>query len=262
MLVTSVQFIGIFVIMATTGGGLHIILPHFPDTPYAAHTSVIQFSSSQVSSMTWPNVTACTDNSSMLCAPINIETITFAGADDPPPPDVIGNIPRLKCCCASMTGIQAKYKDPQSPDKVAAHIMVTKGVAEAIPDSVTSRIDTWITMHTLDPAGITVTGNNGTATFNIVFKAGAQFRILNDFPPTTPSHFLAYYLMGIGSSQCTAVPSSGGPCAPSASGCLVSKSVNNKVTPKTTRVAGVAARPKPRATIESVDLDCSNSHWP
>jgi len=262
MLATSIQFIGIFVIMATTGGGLHIILPHFPGTPYEAHTSSIQFTSTQVSSMNWPNVKTCADNSSMLCAPIDIETITFAGADDPPPPDVIGNIPRLKCCCASMTDIQAKYKDPQSPDKVAAHIMVDKGVAEAISDPSNSRVDTWVTMHTVGPAGITVTGSTATATFKIVFKAGAQFRIRNELPPTTPSHFLAYYLMGIGSSKCTSVPSGGGPCAPSAPGCVVPKSLAKAVTSKAAKAAPPSGHLKTRLTIESVDIDCSNSHWP
>jgi len=261
MLATSIQFIGIFVIMANVGGGLHILLPHFPNTPYAEHTSAIQFVSTQVSSMNWPNVKPCADNSSLLCAPIDIETITFTGANDPPPPDVIGNIPRLKCCCASMTDIQTKYKDPQAPDKVAAHILVDQGVAEAISGA-NMRIDTWVTMHTVSPLGITVTGNNGKTTFKVVFKPGAQFSIRNDFPLTTPSHFLAYYLMGIGSSKCTATPSGGGPCAPSAPGCVVPKSLTKTAAPKTSRVAASPLRPKGQASIESVDIDCSNTHWP
>jgi hypothetical protein len=262
MLATSIQFIGIFVIIANTGGGLHILLPHFPGTPYATHTSAIQFAPTQVTSTNWPNVKPCADNVSMQCAPIDLETITFSGANDPPPPDVIGNIPRLRCCCSTMTDIQAKYKDPLAPDKVAAHIWVDKGVAEAIA-APNARVDTWVTMHTIDPAGITVTGSTSKTTFRIVFKAGAQFSILNDMPPTTPSHFLAYYLMGIGSGKCTAVPSAGPPCAPSATGCLlpnVSKSATKTVRPKTTKVA--AATHRPRASTDSVDLDCSNSHWP
>jgi hypothetical protein len=261
MLATSIQFIGIFVIMANTGGGLHILLPHFPGTPYAEHTSAIQFSSTQVASMNWPNVKPCVDNPALQCAPIDIETITFSGAVDPAPLDVIGNMPRLRCCCSSMTDIQAKYKDPQSPDRVAAHILVDNGVAEAIAGANT-RIDTRVTMHTAAPAGITVTGSTGKTTFKIVFNPGVQFSILNDMPPTTPSHFLAYYLMGVGSSKCTALPSAGGSCAPSAPGCVLPKTLAKTVAPKTAKVAASPSRTKTRLSIDSVDIDCSNSHWP
>ncbi len=34
MSVTSIQFIGLFVVMMNSGAGLHILLPHFPGTPF------------------------------------------------------------------------------------------------------------------------------------------------------------------------------------------------------------------------------------
>src|SRR5438270_7126506 len=105
MSVTSIQFIGLFVVMMNTGSGLHILLPHFPGTPYADHISDIQYDPNQVTSVTWPGVTACGPNNSLRCAPINVETITFAGAADPSPTDVIGDIPHLRCCCTAMTDI-------------------------------------------------------------------------------------------------------------------------------------------------------------
>jgi len=262
MSVTSIQFIGLFVVMMNGANGLHILLPHFPGTIYEEHISVIQFSSTQMSSMTWPNVKACADDPSLLCAPIDIETITFSGAVDPPPPDVTGNIPRLRCCCASMTDIQSKYKDVKATDKVAAHIFIDKGVAEAMPAS-NSRVDTWVTMHST--GAITVTGDTGKTTFNIVFKPGAQFSIKNDMPPTTPPpHFRAYYLMGIGSSKCTAVPSDGPPCAPSATACLLPKtSASSLAKPSASkRTKAKAPLKQSGVSIESVDVDCSNTHWP
>jgi hypothetical protein len=262
MSVTSIQLIGLFVVMMNGASGLHILLPHFPGTIYAEHTSVIQFSSAQISSMSWPNVKPCVDDTSLLCAPIDLETITFSGAVDPPPPDVTGNIPRLRCCCASMTDIQTKYKDPKATDKVAAHIFVDKGVAEAIAAS-NSRVDTWLTMHSTG-TGITVTGDTGKTTFNIVFKPGAQFSIKNDLPPTTPTHFLAYYLMGVGSSKCTSVPSDGPPCAPRATNCVLPRASSRSLTKSSVSKSTKGARTlhgTGRLT-ESIDMDCSNTHWP
>src|SRR3954471_3197001 len=118
MSVTSIQFIGLFVVMMNSGAGIHILLPHFPGTPYADHVSMIQYNPQQVLSTTWPGVTACGFNNSMRCAPIGLETITFAGAIDPAPTDIIGDMPHLRCCCASMTDILPKYKDPTATDKV------------------------------------------------------------------------------------------------------------------------------------------------
>src|SRR3954465_8384842 len=90
MSVTSIQFIGLFVVVMNTGAGLHILLPHFPNTPYAEHTSVIQYAPEVVVSASWPGITACGPNGSLRCAPIDVETITFSGASDPAPADIIG----------------------------------------------------------------------------------------------------------------------------------------------------------------------------
>ncbi|HXH41676.1 MAG TPA: hypothetical protein VNN08_23835 [Thermoanaerobaculia bacterium] len=292
MSVTSIQFIGLFVVMMNGGAGLQILLPHFPGTPYENHISVIQYSSNQVLSTTWPGTADCGPNNSFRCAPIDLETITFSGALDPQPNDLVGNIPHLSCCCPSMTDILSSYKDPGAADKLAAHIFVDHGVAEAIAASNT-RIDTWVTMHSTDAAGITVTGDTGTGTFNIVFKAGAQFAILNSIPPdpATPPHFRAYYLMGTGSSDCTAVPTGGPPCTPTATACTT---INSKATAVSTpahskkkntptpkpNISAAKSKPKPpdgtqkqksRAstkpkmpgvTVMDTDVDCSNTHWP
>lgn len=263
MSVTSIQFIGLFVVMMNSGAGLHILLPHFPNTPYAGHTSVIQFSPEQVASLTWPSVTSCGLNGSLRCAPINLETITFAGAIDPAPIDIVGNISHLRCCCASMTDILAKYKDPNATGKLSAHIFVARGMAEAIPSN--GRIDTWVTMHSMNPTGITVVSNAGTSgSFNIVFKPGAQFSILNTTTTPSPSgDFQAYYLMGIGSSGCTAVPSDGPPCAPQATECALPKLAVKKPSAKAATTGSSSAKvtglhPK----RENDDVDCANSHWP
>lgn len=260
MSVTSIQFIGLFVVMMNSGAGLHILLPHFPGTPYADHTSVIQYDPAQVSSATWPGVVACGPSDSLRCAPIDIETITFSGATDPAPSDIVGAIPHLQCCCASMTDILPKYKDPTATGKVSAHIFVTKGVAEALTGG-NGRTDTWVTMHSIDPAGITVTGVGSTGNlFNIVFKPGAQFQILNSMPNSSPSHFLAYYLMGFGSSKCTAVPTGGPPCEPRSTECTLTKK-QPAAAVKRSAVAAKRTAPTPPRPLFA-DSDCSNSHWP
>jgi hypothetical protein len=264
MSVTSIQFIGLFVVMMNSGAGLHILLPHFPGTPYANHVSVIQYSPAQVFSTNWPGVTACGPNNSLRCAPVSIETITFAGATDPIPKDIVGDIPHLRCCCSSMTDILPKYKDPTATGKLSAHIFVVQGIAEAITDK-DGRTDTWLTMHSVDPIGITVTANAGTGgSYNIVFKPGAVFTIQNSVTPTTGSnHFLAYYLMGAGSGSCTAVPSGGPPCAPQSTECAGSKTApTRKVTLTSRHPVKTNVRVGSTLVIESLDSDCSNTHWP
>jgi hypothetical protein len=259
MSVTSIQFIGLFVVLMNSGSGLHILLPHFPGTPYADHTSVIQYNPDQISSSTWPGVTNCGPDDSLRCAPIDVETITFSGATDPSPTDIVGDISHLRCCCSSMTYLRSKYRNPNATGKLSAHIFVTQGVAEAIAAG-NGRVDTWVTMHTSDPDGITVTGTASASSFNIVFKPGAQFEILNSMPPTSAPHFLAYYLMGVGSSTCTAVPSDGPPCAPSAPECVTSANKTARGL-KRRLVAVRRITPGPAIPLE-VDTDCSNSHWP
>jgi hypothetical protein len=261
MSVTSIQFIGLFVVMVNTGAGLHILLPHFPGTPYAGHISVIQYSPGDVSSSTWTGVTTCGSGGSLLCAPIDLETITFSGAVDPSPGDVVGAIPHLRCCCASMTDILPKYKDPAATGKLSAHIFVEHGAVEAISD-VNGRTDTWVTMHSVDPTGITVTANAGTSgSVNIVFKPGAPFTILNTMTSTdtTPPHYLAYYLMGSGSSTCSAVPTDGAPCAAQTTECTLTK----KATLKSAKPLAKPKRTGPIHTgVLDITPDCSNSHFP
>jgi hypothetical protein len=260
MSVTSIQFVGLFVVMMNTGAGLHFLLPHFPGTPFAGHISVIQYSPGDVSSSTWAGVTTCGPSGSLRCAPINLETITFTGAADPSPIDIAGTIPHLRCCCSSMTDIVAKYKDPAAAVKLSAHIFVEHGVAEAITNA-DGRVDAWVTMHSTDPAGITVTANAGVSgSVNLVFKPGAKFQILNSMTSTgtTPPHFLAYYLMGIGSSGCTAVPSDGPPCAPQATECVLAKKTAAAAKP----LAHKKRTRKIHMQVLDVDVDCSVSHFP
>jgi hypothetical protein len=260
--VTSIQFVGLFVVLMNTGAGLHIVLPHFPGTPYSGHVSVIQYSPSDVSSSTWTGVTSCGPSGSLRCAPINLETITFAGAADPSPGDIVGAIPHLRCCCSSMTDILPKYKDPTATNKVSAHIFVQHGIAEAIA-SPEGRIDAWVTMHSTDPDGITVTANAGAAgSVSIVFKPGAQFSILNTMTSTetTPPHFLAYYLMGIGSGSCTAVPSDGAPCAPQTTECDLARKATVLARPSTRKKKKQPG--KGGETAMDMDTDCSTTHFP
>jgi hypothetical protein len=173
------------------------------------------------------------------------------------PADVIGTMPHLRCCCTSMTDLLATYKDPKATNKLSAHLFVDRGIAEAITGE-NGRIDTWVTMHSVDPTGITVTGNGS---FVIVFKPGANFTILNSMPSSDAQpHFLAYYLMGVGSDSCDTVPSDGPPCAGTTTDCAAKK-VASKVL---ARAVKPASKPRRRAgaTILELDADCSNSHWP
>jgi hypothetical protein len=263
MSITSIQFIGLFVVIMNSGLGLHIVLPHFPGTPYAEHTSVVQYAPEQVVSASWPGVTACGPNDSLRCAPIDVETITFSGASDPAPTDIIGNISHLRCCCQSMSDILPKYKDPKATDKVAAHIFVERGVAEAITAS-NGRVDTWVTTHSVESLGITLIGNNASGSFNIVFKPGAQFQIINSMPedPALP-HFLAYYLMGVGSANCSSTPTSNSACAPRATECAFRKAV--VTAPRKPVVKPLALQsPAPRKHVSPLEttIDCSNARWP
>ncbi|MGA8809179.1 MAG: hypothetical protein WB973_14985 [Thermoanaerobaculia bacterium] len=260
MSVTSIQFVGLFVVMMNTSAGLHILLPHFPGTPFAEHVSVIQFSPAQVASSSWPGITACGPNGSLRCAPIDVETITFSGAVDPAPVDIIGNISHLRCCCASMTDILPKYKDPAASGKVSAHIFVDRGIAEALTGD-DGRTDTWVTMHS-STTGITLHGSSGAGSFNIVFTPGAQFTITNTTTPApdAPPHFRAYYLMGVGSSDCTLLPTDGPPCAARAAGCPISKVTKQPAVNPRRRATAAATTLRPVPL--SVDPNCSNSQWP
>jgi hypothetical protein len=266
MSVTSIQFIGLFVVMMNSGAGLHIVLPHFPGTPFADHVSMIQYDPNQIVTTTWPGIAECGPNNSLRCASINLETITFSGATDPAPTDILGAMPHLRCCCTSMSDILAKYKDPNATGKVASHIFVAQGIAEAITDD-TGRTDTWVTMHSVDPVGITLTASAGTeGSFSIVFKPGAQFTIQNSVstPTTSSRHFVAYYLMGIGSSGCTSVPSDGAPCAPRATECVVSKTSAKKQVKSASQAKSMSTAAIHPLHVQraSIDSDCSNSHWP
>jgi hypothetical protein len=263
MSVTSIQFIGLFVVMMNTGAGLHILLPHFPGTPYANHTSVIQYAPQQVVSTSWPNVAACGPNGSLRCAPIDIETITFSGATDPPPTDIIGDIPHLRCCCQSMSDILAKYKDPTAAGKLSAHIFIEHGIVEAIT-STTGRVDTWVTAHSVDPSGITLAAKNANGSFNIVFRPGAQFSILNSMPedPASP-HFLAYYLMGTGSANCTSTPTNDAACVPRATECAFRKAVATTQRKSPSKAAAIGSKTRHTGvSVMETTIDCSNTHWP
>ena len=256
MSATSIQFVGLFVVMMNGGAGLHILLPHFPGTPFADHTSAIQYDPNQVTSTTWPGTVVCGPNNSLRCAPIDVETIRFSGATDPVPVDIIGTMPHLRCCCASMTDILATYKDPNATTKLSAHLFIDRGVATAVTGS-NGRTDTSVTMHSVAPAGITVIGNSS---FTIAFKPGANLTILNSMPPSGTPHFLAYYLMGVGSSACNTVPSDGPPCSGTTTDCAV-RSITAKGVARRSKTR---SKPKHRiaATTLELDADCSNSHWP
>jgi hypothetical protein len=262
MSVTSIQFIGLFVVMMNTGTGLHIVLPHFPGTPYEEHTSVIQYAPEVVASASWPGITACGPDGSLRCAPIDVETITFSGASDPPPTDISGNISHLRCCCQSMTDILPKYKDPKATGKLAAHIFVEHGIVKAIT-ATNGRVDTWVTEHSVDPTGITVIGNNAGGSFNIVFKPGAQFSILNSMPesPTMP-HFLAYYLMGVGSNKCTSTPTNDSACAPRTTDCSLRTPVAAPRKPAVKPAVMLPVVQGKKVSPLGATIDCSNAHWP
>jgi hypothetical protein len=120
-----------------------------------------------------------------------------------------------------------------------------------------------VTAHSVDPSGITVIGKNVSGSFNIVFKPGAQFSILNSMPedPAMP-HFLAYYLMGTGSANCTSTPTNDPACAPRATECAFRKLI--ATTPRKPTVKSTTTiRPKPpQIGPLAATLDCSNSHWP
>ena len=260
MSVTSVQFVGLFVVMMNSGAGLHILLPHFPGTPFSDHVSVIQYNPSQIVSSSWPGATACGPDGSLRCVAVDLETITFSGALDPAPVDVIGNMPHLRCCCPTMTDILPKYKNPLASGKLSAHIFVEHGIAEAMTGT-NGRTDTWVTMHSSDSTGVTLHGSAGTSTFSIVFKPSAQLTIMNTTTPAPPatSHFLAYYLMGIGSEDCTSTPLNDQACAPRPAECPLTK-VKISAAPKRRTIT--QSSKKLHAAPLDVDSNCSNSHWP
>jgi hypothetical protein len=114
----------------------------------------------------------------------------------------------------------------------------------------------------MDPSGITVVGNNASGSFNIVFKPGAQFSILNSMPESpTMSHFLAYYLMGVGSAKCTSTPTNDPACAPRATECILRTPVS-ATRKQPMKPAVVGPMPHVKVSPLAATLDCSNSHWP
>jgi len=276
---TTIQFVGLFIIMLQGGGtgGLHILMSHYPSLP--DHQTVIAYDPKELAAPpVWnPPPAECTvGGRKFTCVQVGVQTIRFSGQNDPPPGDIIGSISHISCCCAAANTPKPVYVDDSLPPatRKSAHVFIDQGIAEAITDKTTGRTDTVVTMHTPDKAGITITATLPTETSTLVFKPGATVVFANTAPMMSPlekPHFYSYYDAFQGDpcqADPKAKPTAGPPCSAKVTPCPFPNGKGKTVKRPARNAfdlvkAGKLKPAKPRRHIPfDVGADCSNSHFP
>jgi hypothetical protein len=287
---TVIKFIGLFVLtylQSTTPPGpsyYRILMPQFTGMT-TAHPSFIAYLATDRKSGQddWPGAKDVPGMPGWQYVTVNHEDITFSGVIDGPPAQMTQGPPRLTCCCTPMTdGLQAAYLDPNTSvlAKKGAQVEVRNGSA-ATHTTGGGRVDTWVTMNTdpSSPDGITVSGQLGSGTGSNVkklyFKPSAQvifgntpFCALQDPPPPgcgMDPDWIAYYTMSNTQNHCIATPATCADCQTSGSQsgwCSTSSCQLAPGTGKLTMRQRIAASKKLARTMNTINIECSNSQWP
>lgn len=250
---TVIQFIGLFIVTSMSPAGLHIILPYVAVQP--PHPSFIAYRQGDlVAQSGFPRRGTFTyAGQTFDWVDVHREVFEFRGATDPFSGDA-SDLPHLTCCCSAMRdGLKRAYADGMLPEtqRRSAHFMVRNGTASVVNDPNNARV-TEVTMSSA--TGIVVVAGGGRS---LTFKPGARLLVGHEPLPgtaVTRSHFHAYYETGRNQAamMCTSTPlSDPATCGPRPSGCDV---------PAPQHAAAPAHRFQPR--VETIDIDCSNSHWP
>ena len=266
---TTVKFIGLFVLIYTNNVGYQILMPRFEMVP--PHPSIIAYAKADRIGGDWPGAAPLTDVEGWEYVPVNLEYITMSGAEDGVPNKV--EPPHLTCCCSAMTaGIQQAYTDPNLPigGTRAAQIAVTRGTAMLVPD-IGGRLDTNVTMTA--PSGITITGTLPQDSMkNLVFTPGATI-IFGNTPLCVFSNkcegmpegdFRMYYTMASTANTCAGVPSDCPLCKDTKTPCPVSNCPNGLT--KSGAMQTMKRRAATTAAVQpaslTITIDCSNTQWP
>jgi hypothetical protein len=253
---TVVQFIGIL-ITTVSGDRADVIMGRINIDP--SHDRVIAYQQSKyVSNSNWEKAGSFTRNGMVYdYVRVDVENVTFDGPAGPFDYSLTA-IPRLKCCCGTISRIKPAFADPNAAAKSAAHFFVTSGKYESAQQSKDEAVYTTLT---LDGNAVTITGTQaGTATKRITLQADASVLVVHaplssiidgthQHAGDVSDHFLAYYQMVDTSAQCTRQPSDGGSCAPL----------------NTCPATGKATRPAKKKTPSPYavgDINCSSSSWP
>jgi hypothetical protein len=270
---TTIKFIGLFVLMYTQNVGYHILVPHFTGMPMD-HPSFIAYQTSDRNpgADDWPVTGDVPDMPGWQYVTVDREYVTIAGATDGVPNKV--EPPHLTCCCTALnSGIQNAYKDPNlSPaSKKGAQVEVSRGVASLVEDQ-NGRLDTNVTMNTGGTNGVTVMGTLGAGSVkNIYFKPGATVifgntpfcALTNTCDHKGDADWVQYYSMANDRNACIGTPSNCSKCSTSGSGAPCASSTCPTLTSAKTAAAKAAAAIKKRVrTYLTVNIDCSNSQWP
>jgi len=294
---TTVSFIGLFVLIYTQNVGYQVLMPHFNITP--KHDSVIVYPKTDRvqgdGKDEWPVAgTFPLNGIDYEYVEVKKEYITFSGATDGVPDQLIGSPtspapPHLSCCCSALrpggSGIQKEYQDPDLPEgsKKGAQILVTRGVATAVvvpAEDPNGRIQTQVSMTTgTGPVGIVVSGTLGGSTKMIAFKPGANVTfgntplcvLQNNCPPMPEDHgpedFTAYYKMAVQQNDCKGAPTTCKECRDSAKhgtpcpAAVCTLDILKKEKAKAMKMAHPPG-PLPKPVQQMMTIDCSNSSYP
>ena len=276
---TTIKFIGLFILIYTQNVGYRILFPQFTGMP-TDHPSYIAYAVTDrvAGDNDWPVTGDVPGMTGWQYVTVNREFITFAGSTDGVPAQV--NPPHLTCCCQAMTGgIQAEYLDPNLPptSKKGAQVEVDRGVSSLQSGGDGTRLDTYIKMTTgAGTVGVTVTGTLGAGNVkNIYFKPGATvvlgntpFCAISNSCASADADFVMYYTTAKNPNTCIGTPSNCDQCATSASSCTTSSCANaaivggKKPLTMAQRMAAAKARRKQGPPVATINIDCSNSQYP
>ncbi|MEK6374846.1 MAG: hypothetical protein AABO58_19370 [Acidobacteriota bacterium] len=282
---TTLQFLGLFVVLYTDGIGYQMLMPDFPNLQ-PRHTAVIAYldgtRDDTGSPSAWPQERGSVNIYGVEYKYVKVkkENIAITGSTDAPPLNLKEKIPHLTCCCPQFVeGFKEDFSNPNmvGPLKRSAHVYVNNGTATVQTD-VNGAMYTQVKMSTVGNGGVTVRGTtaDGGNVLTIVFKPGATVIFANSSFETTPplpqkvhklaeqDHFQAYYDMGKATSGCNAVPSQGGTCAGTITACPVTKAKPTSGTKRASHAHEIEKALSGRKSDGTlfVSIDCSNSQYP
>ena len=272
-MLTTIHFIGLIVTTLVTGppAGAQLIMGNFPAT-LPPHMRIIAYPlGSRVNpNSEWPKNGSftTTDRKTFDYVQVTLENIAITGPTQAFN-NQLGAMPHLTCCCTPFNaGFNPVWGNPSTPagTKKSAFFNFSNGTYTTVTEP-TGAISTVLIIS--DNVNITFTGTIAASSKKLVLKPGTEILVANEprcviegttCPPMHGTDFLSYYMMGNGTQNCTATPSSQPACAPQTAACPTTGSA------PAARPAPVlsAVHKKALANLHSfyVDVNCSDTGWP
>lgn len=280
-MLTTIKFIGLIVttlLNPPNPPGAQLIMGDFP-VSVPPHLRIIAYQQgSRINpDIEWPKVGSFNSGGTTYdYVAVTLENITITGptsAFD----NQMGAIPHLTCCCSAFTnGFSPAWGDPNAAldIKKSAYFTFNNGTYTTVEES-TKAISTVLLIA--DNVNITFTGQLGAVTKTLVIRPFSNIMVANEplavlegsTVHAAAVDFTNYYLMGIGTQDCTSIPSGGPPCAPQTASCPAAtpelRSTAMKRSTKAVKKPKLSAAKRKRlnSMLElMVDVNCSSSAWP